>query len=157
MPCCLDRLPSLSTTPAEQTRSGEPCHSTQDEARLASEHGNFWLPRELQPRLNLGHARWRIQVIARTGLVLLECPTTGLQFNAGIRSDTEGLAALVDRGMQTTCPHCNERHGLAHAMLDIDLAETPRMPGLPVRTSRAANAQTTAAQPTTNGQLYTGM
>ena len=133
-------------------------------ARVASEHGNFWLPRGLQPRLDQEHARRRIQVIARTGLVLLECPTTGMQFNAGIRTDAAGLAALVDRGVQTTCPHCANRHGLANGRLDIDLIDTPRMPSLPLKSHTPHNAPSVAApghrqQPPSEDtrKLYTGL
>ncbi len=103
-------------------------------------------------------------MIARTGLVLLECPTTGMQFNAGIRTDAAGLDALVDRGVQTTCPHCANRHGLANGRLDIDLIDTPRMPSLPLKSHTPHNAPSVAApghrqQPPSEDtrKLYTGL
>jgi GAF domain len=48
--------------------------------------------------------------LSQTGVLVVECPTTGKQFSTGILSDAVTFALLPQELTRSHCPHCNSEH-----------------------------------------------
>ena len=44
------------------------------------------------------------------GVVVLRCPTTGLDYNVGVQMDPASFSLLPDTLLTAQCPHCGTQH-----------------------------------------------
>ncbi len=47
---------------------------------------------------------------APVGYLMLECPTTGLEFSTGILADEDTFKKLPNTATKAACPHCGRVH-----------------------------------------------
>jgi hypothetical protein len=55
------------------------------------------------------------------GVLLIRCPTFGIEFSTGVETDAHSLELIPDTAAQSQCPYCGIRH--AWSKRDVRLSD----------------------------------